>query len=344
MADSEICVIGAGLAGLAVALHLAGTGRGVTCYGDSKAGASLSNFGQLHSGAVYAPVLPEIATDCWEHRTRWFPYLDSPGRFPGGLGLFAEQEQADRYVRAWRDLNIPVVGIDPRDTGSAIGTPNPHPAAAFRLPDVTADTALLHQRLAAHAASVGVRLVAPAECQLTRDDTVVIAFAGGERLASRLIVLCAGTGTVPALDQAGLRHPLALSYLPYGFVPSRIDAPLAYWLDDDMLAISPAPGGVSAALPGRSPDKTGTEPERSRLAESVSRHWPSLAWERLTSRRGIAAEPRGDQADPSAQVIDLRVSGPTWDEADNLIVCLPGKWTTAWKAADQVLAAVEGRA
>ncbi|MHA6761999.1 hypothetical protein [Streptacidiphilus sp. PAMC 29251] len=27
-----------------------------------------------------------------------------------------------------------------------------------------------------------------------------------------------------------------------------------------------------------------------------------------------------------------------WGHLTNLVVCLPGKWTTAWQAADQVVA------
>ena len=74
----------------------------------------------------------------------------------------------------------------------------------------------------------------------------------------------------------------------------------------------------------------------------MARHWPSLTGAHLTLRRGSVAEPRGDRADPSAQVIDMRDPAAAWDRADNLIVCLPGKWTTAWKSADQVLKAVAG--
>jgi hypothetical protein len=49
------------------------------------------------------------------------------------------------------------------------------------------------------------------------------------------------------------------------------------------------------------------------------------------------------QPDPSALVVDLNNSPPGWGQAANLIVCLPGKWTTAWQAADQVAQAVATR-
>ena len=52
-------------------------------------------------------------------------------------------------------------------------------------------------------------------------------------------------------------------------------------------------------------------------------------------------EPTGDHADPAGLVVDLRDPPFGWSHAANLIVALPGKWTTAWHCADEVLAALE---
>jgi hypothetical protein len=110
-----------------------------------------------------------------------------------------------------------------------------------------------------------------------------------------------------------------------------------------MLALSPQPNGLHIALPGRQADPVDESKEHYRLAASLARRWPSLPAERLRLRWGHVAEPAGVQPDPSALVVDLNNPPPGWGQVANLIVCLPGKWTTAWHAADQVAQAVATR-
>jgi glycine/D-amino acid oxidase-like deaminating enzyme len=342
MGSNDVTIIGTGLGGLAVAIRLAEEGYRVTCYGDDRPGASMSNFGQLHSGAVYAPVLPEVAAACWEYRSRWFGLLDVDDACHG-IGLFGTEERADRYLDTWRQLRIPALPLTPRQVANVLGDIQPSVAAAFALPDLTVDTAALRARLVAQALVLGVHIQMPAECRVDLDAAHVIVEVDGSVAAPDLIVMCAGDRTPSLLDNAGLEHQLSVSYLPYGFVPGQHELPLTYWLDDDLLALSPASGGVNVALPGRSPLAEGGNAERAHLANSAGRHWPALATEDLVLRRGVVAELRGSGPDPTAQVIDLKTINAGWGRADNLIICVPGKWTTAWKAADQVLAALHAR-
>lgn len=344
MTGSIATIIGAGLSGLAVAVRLAEEGHRVTCYDDGRPGASLANFGQLHSGAVYAPVLPEVAADCWKYRSRWFTMLDVADNARHGIGLFGTEERADRYLDAWRKLGIPVLPLTTRQATTLLGGVQPSIAAAFALPDITVDTAALRTRLTAHAAMLGVRIQTPAMCAVRLEGSRAVVEVGGRAINSGLVVLCAGAKTPSMLDRARVEHLLATSYLPYGYVAGTHGLPLTYWLDEDLLALSPAEGGVNVALPGRSLMAEGSNAERKHLAASVARHWPTLAADGLILRRGAVAELRGDSPDPTVQVIDLRTQHAKWSHVDNLIVCLPGKWTTAWKAADHVAAAVrDGR-
>ncbi|GGJ92261.1 hypothetical protein GCM10010123_22590 [Pilimelia anulata] len=62
--------------------------------------------------------------------------------------------------------------------------------------------------------------------------------------------------------------------------------------------------------------------------------------ESLSLRWGTVCEPGKIGADPSAVVMDLRGPLAGWSPAANLIVALPGKWTTAWHCADQVIDAI----
>jgi glycine/D-amino acid oxidase-like deaminating enzyme len=338
MNRGNVTIIGAGLGGLTVAVRLAEQGYRVTCYDDGRPGASLANFGQLHSGAVYAPVLPEVAAACWEYRSRWFGLLDDVDDSLHGIGLFGTEEHADRYLEAWRQLRIPVLPLTVRQATAILGAVQPTIAAAFALPDITVDTIALRARLAAQAAMLGVRIQSPAMCAIRLDDAYAVVEIGGRPMSSDLIVMCAGARTPAALDHARIEHQLALSHLPYGYLPGDYRLPLTYWLDEDLLALSPAARGVNVALPGRSLLSEGSNAERKHLASSVARHWPALASDEVDLRRGTVAELRGADPDPTAQVIDLRVEHAGWSRVDNLAVCLPGKWTTAWKAADRVAA------
>lgn len=321
-----------------MAVRLAEEGCRVTCYDDGRPGASLANFGQLHSGAVYAPVLPEVAAACWEYRSRWFGLLDDIDDSLRGIGLFGTEKHADRYLDAWRQLRIPVLPLSMRQATAILRTVKPGIAAAFALPDITVDTAALRTRLLAQAAILGVRIQTPTRCTIRLVDSLVVAEADGRVTASDFVVVCTGANTPSLLHHARIEHKLSVSYLRYGYVPGKYRMPLTYWLDGDLLALSPAAEGVNVALPGRSSMAEGSNGEREQLATSVMCHWPELASDELVLRRGAVAELRGDSPDPTVQVIDLRARRAGWSHADNLVVCLPGKWTTAWKAADDVAA------
>lgn len=55
---------------------------------------------------------------------------------------------------------------------------------------------------------------------------------------------------------------------------------------------------------------------------------------------GTVCEPTSVQPDPSSLVVDLRRPPEGWTPTRNLLVALPGKWTTAWRCADQVIDAL----
>lgn len=326
-------------------MRLAEEGHRVRCHGDGAVGASQQNFGQLHSGAVYAPVLPEVAAACWQHRTRWFGLLGSEISRSHGLALFSSHSEVERYTRAWSTLGIPVGPLSVVELGRFGGHPNPAPAAAFALPDISVDVTALHARTQAHAARLGATFRLPESCVPTLFDNEVI--LRGPSLGyyrPSTLVLAVGHRTVDLLDLLGVQHPLAVSRLPYGVLesPNR-QHPLTYWLDGDMLALSPQPNGLHVALPGRPAAPVDEGKEHYRLAASLSIRWPALPAEKLRLKWGHVAEPAGVQPDPSALVVDLSSPPPGWGQVANLVVCLPGKWTTAWHAADQVAQAIAAR-
>lgn len=341
----DTVVLGTGFAGLTAALRLAEEGHRVRCHGDRIAGASVQNFGQLHSGAVYAPVLPDVAAACWQHRSRWFGLLGSDIPRTPGVALFSSHNQIERYTQAWSNLGIPAKPL----SGSELDEYKPQPpldsARAFALPDISVDVAALHSKTLALAATHGVDFAQPESCAPVFSGADVLlwsADAGYYRPGN--LILAAGHRTVHLLNLLGIQHPLTIANLPYGVLEDPLpQLPLTYWLDGDMLAISPQGDGIKAALPGRPSTPTDATRERYRLAAALSRRWPEIPAERLQLKWGHAAEPSGAQPDPSAVVVDLSNPPPGWGRVANLIICLPGKWTTAWHAADQVAQAAAAR-
>lgn len=341
----DIAVLGTGFAGLTAAVRLIEEGHRVRCHGDRVSGASLQNFGQLHSGAVYAPVLPDVAAACWQYSSRWFGLLGSDIPRTSGLALFSSHGEDERYTQAWSNLGIPAKKLSGSELDEYRAQPSLDFATAFALPDVSVDVAALHSKTIGYAAVRGVDFAQP--------DSYTLAFSGAEALLwsagtgyhqPHTLVLAAGYRTAHMLNLLGIEHPLAINNLPYGVLESPLlRLPLTYWLDGDMFAVSPRSDGVKVALPGRPSGPTDDATERYRLSAAFSRRWPEIPAERLQLRWGHAAEPVGNQPDPSAVVVDLSSPPPGWGRVANMVVCLPGKWTTAWHAADQVAQAVSVR-
>jgi glycine/D-amino acid oxidase-like deaminating enzyme len=342
---AEILVLGTGFGGLTAAMRLAQAGHRVRCLAGDAPGASLLNFGQLHSGAVYAPVLPDVAAACWAHRSRWLPLLCGEITSRRGIGLFSDAASVAPYASAWDRIGIPVESLTLPDL-ARLGVPGfaRPPAAAFALPDFSVDVPELHARTVRGAREAGVGLARAGPCTLARaGNAVEVRDAAGGRHRAQAIVLAAGHQTPHLLDRMGIEHPLTVRRLPYATLEGSAGTPpLTYWLDGDQLAISPQPQGIRVALPGRPEGRTDSAAELGRVAAALARQWPQLPAGQLLLRWGLVAEASGPRPDPSVTVVDLRTPPPGWGQADNLIVCLPGKWTTAWHAADQVEAALAG--
>ncbi|EEP73570.1 hypothetical protein MCAG_03897 [Micromonospora sp. ATCC 39149] len=83
-----------------------------------------------------------------------------------------------------------------------------------------------------------------------------------------------------------------------------------------------------------------TAEERARLLEALDRHRLHQSRPDLSLIWGTVCEPTSPHADPSSFVVDLRQPPDGWTPTGNLLVALPGKWTTAWHCADRVVDAL----
>lgn len=336
---AEILVVGSGLCGLAIAVTAARRGYSVRCVGDGRPGASLANFGQLHSGAVYAPVLPEVAQACWLHRDRWRE-LAQPALVgePYGYALFGTADAIDGYRDAWQRMGIDVEEVAPG--GSRTMTAYPPPVAAFRILDLSVDLEILHAGITALALASGVPTPQRQDTILHRDPDSTVVTVSPSSASPDLVVVATGADTPTLLTRAAIEHTLRTRRIAWGRYTGPRPPCLTYWLDGDLLGFSPDRDATRVGLPGVNGGYGTSEMEVARLRSALDRHRIRPPDGELTLEWGMVCEPTSHQVDPSSLVVDLRDPPPGWSRATNLIVALPGKWTTAWHCADRVVDAL----
>lgn len=337
----DLLIVGSGLCGLSIAVTAARRGLNVRCVGDGRPGASLSNFGQLHSGAVYAPVLPQTAAACWQHRDRWWD-LARPALVgqPYGHALFGTTDAVDAYRSAWHQMGIVPTEINPR--GPAITAFGPRrPVAAFRIPDLSVDLNVLHARTVHLALANRLPMPERRHVTLRPDPRGTRVTTDSDDIRPRTVVLACGADTPTVLGSAGIEHTLRTRRIAWGRYTGSAATCLTYWLDGDLLGISPDRDGTRVGLPGVHGQYGTSAAESLRLRTALTRRHLDLTDQELTLHWGTVCEPSSEHADPSSLVVDLRDPPAGWSHVANLIVALPGKWTTAWHCADQVLTALE---
>ncbi|WSZ92711.1 FAD-binding oxidoreductase [Micromonospora sp. NBC_00858] len=343
MPDSrrKVLVVGAGLCGLAIATTAARRGFDVLCVGDGRPGASLANFGQLHSGAVLAPVLPDVAEACWQYRNDWPDELLRPALVgePHGYALFAETEAVHTYRTAWQHIGIDVEEISP--DRSPARAAHPPAAAAFRIPDFSVNLDILHARTRAFAHDCGVSLLSQRRTTLRRNQETTLVTVPDLSDSPALVVLAAGADTPDLLARAGIAHTLRQRRIAWSrHAGARPDA-LTYWLDGDLLAISPDHADARVGLPSVNGEYGTDEIEYARIRAALVRRGLHRSDADLSLQWGTVCEPVTTRAAPTSFVADLRDPPAGWSRAPNLVVAVPGKWTTAWHCAERVVNALE---
>ncbi|WP_405103074.1 FAD-dependent oxidoreductase [Micromonospora sp. NBC_01412] len=342
MPDSRrrVFVIGAGLCGLAIAVTAARRGFDVACIGDGRRRASLANFGQLHSGAVLAPVLPHVARACWQYRNHWPDGLLRPAQVgePHGYALFTSAEAVHAYRSAWQHTGINAEEINPNLSPAPPAHP---PAAAFRIPDFSVDLDLLHARTTALARDCGVSLLSQRRITLQRNQETGLVILDDYCGSPDLVVLATGADTPDLLAQASVTHTLRQRRIAWGRHARIRPSALTYWLDGDLLAISPDRADARIGLPGNNGEYGTNEAEYARIRTALVQRGLHLSDADLRLQWGTVCEPTTTRADPTSFVADLRDPPTGWSRVPNLVVAVPGKWTTAWHCAERVGNALE---
>ena len=336
MKKEGVCVVGGGVAGLMAAKVFAQNGYRVTVYERYTigSGATLNNFGQLHSGAIFAPVMPELTKVCWGAYKEYLCFVGASSRdvaHSRGLTVFPSQKEAVSYTKIWDSVGIPYKKI--------LDNPYLHPGGiTYEIPDT-----LLHPEdaigvLRTEVVKLGVDIIENAEVILKRERGSVRPHLDAGPLPHSLVVVAAGVATKNILENCNLKSPLTLHYLPWALYPELITDRIVYDLGPDLLGTAPdlLHDRTIFALPGRYEEKDlrnykVKEDIESKLRSIVMNHWSHVFREDVTltySYNPVIQEYQTNNlAKPFNTVVDLSdpTLTPEWDACNNLIVILSGK-------------------
>lgn len=229
----DVVVVGGGVVGLMSAARLAATGQQVLLAEGSLlgSGATTSNHGIVHSGALYARLHPEVVPAC-RRAQRLFRATFPDALVPARPSWYVcRPDTLDTYRRSWDDHDIthePVAPAQVRELLPGLGDN----LAAAAVDEAFIDTRTLLIELASRCIALGVELRVGYEV-----GAVVV--AGGRvqgvltahgPVHARHVVLCAGIDTARLLGTAGSRVGNGLA--------SRLEMMLA------------APGGLTQPVIG----------------------------------------------------------------------------------------------
>ncbi|MBF6320344.1 FAD-dependent oxidoreductase [Nocardia cyriacigeorgica] len=357
--DVDCVIVGGGITGLMTAVRLAKSGCRVQLIERDLlgAGATTSNHGLIHSGALYARWHPEIVAACRQAQ------LAFRASFPECLvaaepcWYFATSKTVHTYQTLWRSLGIAYRPVDRREL-SAVVQAEGRDVAACAIDEVVIDTRALLAALAARCIDLGVEVSVglTADQILIGNGRVRGVRTGEGSVRARWVVVCAGIGTRDLLDRAGSMVGAELA--------SRLEMLTAYrgtltrpviGLEFGWPALAPAAvagtvlasryGGVQRTVQRRErwPVPTAEAAALDRelgewIAPGVIDHADPVAW--VCSKTEHTTRDRDQWGTcPNYTVIDHHRR----EQIDGLWTVLPGKMTLALHASREVAAALTGQ-
>ncbi len=214
MNPPQVIIIGAGSTGSALAHDLALRGLGVTVVERAgvASGTTGHNQAQLHSGARYAVVDPELARECIQENRILRQIM--PGVLELNEGLFVAFSEQDLaysrlFLEACQDCGIPTVQASPEQALRWEPMLNPRTLAAIQVPDGVFDPYRFCLSFLATAQSNGARVHTYAEVTgidiAHRQVTAVDRRSGREHtLTADAIVNAAGPWVAEVASRAGV--------------------------------------------------------------------------------------------------------------------------------------------
>ncbi|WP_280309000.1 NAD(P)/FAD-dependent oxidoreductase [Nocardia abscessus] len=351
-------VVGGGIAGLMTAARLAAAGWTVVLLerGLLGSGATTSNHGMIHSGALYARWHPEIVAACQQAQIAYQSSFPECVVTTEPCWYLAHPETLHTYETLWRrrgiahhTVEMPQIRELLRDQERDIG--------ACAVGELVIDTRALLGELAARCVALGVEIaVATGAHRIVVHNGAVQAIDTAQgRISTPNVVVCAGIGTKQLLETAGSvigaqlssRLEMMMAY------PGRLPRPII-GLEFGWPALAPAAeagtvlasryGGVQRWVdrPGRWPvpatEAATLDGElRDWFVPGVIDHDGGVAW--VCSK----TEHTGAQRDQWGTAPDYAVIDHfTKESISGLWTVLPGKMTLSLHASRDVVSQMTG--
>ncbi|WP_433491651.1 NAD(P)/FAD-dependent oxidoreductase [Nocardia grenadensis] len=157
--EVDCVIVGGGVTGLMTAARLAESGRRVRLIERDLlgSGATISNHGLIHSGALYARWHPEIVAACRQAQVAYRASFPDCLVAAESCWYFATVNTLHNYQNLWCRHDIVHHTVDPRDLGTVFRT-EARDIAACAIDEVVLDTRALLTALAARCMDLGVEV------------------------------------------------------------------------------------------------------------------------------------------------------------------------------------------
>lgn len=252
--SADCVVVGGGIAGLMCALRVASAGMKTVLVERDRlgAGATTSNHGIVHSGALFAQLHPEVVAACREAQPRFvteFPNCIVPSQ-PAWYA--AQPARLEIFQRLWTEQSVAFGEVSSEAMAVLLRSRGRSELAFAAVNEVIISTTQVIKDLTGRCGEAGVLIMAPATATkaIVYDGRVIGVRVGSDgHLRTSRVVLCAGLGTAGFLRASG--SALAARFR------SRLDLMVAYRrsslrqpilsLDYGAPTIAPAAGEVALA-------------------------------------------------------------------------------------------------
>jgi hypothetical protein len=338
------------------ALRLAGLGGRVAVFEKERlgSGASVANHGIVHSGALMAPLHPEVVPAC---RAALALY---ESHFPGAIlptrasWYYARPERMRVLRRAWREAGIEARPVAPDEARAMLEDATVAAVRVAAIQDLVLSPRRVVIDLADSCLSAGVRIYTGVRVRqvISRAGVVAAIETGrGEVVTVGGAVNCAGLGLAELIERSGARIEGRLRSRLDTMIacPNRgLDRPiLAMEYDGPALAPSYASHALLSRYGGRQPwiERAGgwsvpiastvdllSEVRRSVREGLLDLDETSAYTCSKTELVGASADAWG--VDPSCAVVCHDIA--------NLWSVIPGKMTLAFEATRRVLSSIAG--
>ena len=234
---ADICILGGGIAGLWLAVHLAKTGRGVVlieraALGD---GQTIASQGIIHGGVKYA--LTGAASAASRAIARMPELWRNALAGDGPVDLRGVQVLSDRQwmwstasllsrmtaLAGSKVIRTPVQLVRERAEVCPGLQPAPKGVDIYEVPEPVLEPRSLVASLARQAEALGVRLIL-GQARLEGQDVL----AGSVRLSPAVVLLCAGGGNAGLLEQSAAAPMPRAQSRPLHMVLVRGPLPVVY--------------------------------------------------------------------------------------------------------------------